>query len=166
MSEAARLGAAIKTISEKYLGNVIAANDTAGIAKWSIRLADYATRLAVLVSPPLPPIEHKDVVIPEPLSSDAATALAQLLKAAGHPLTFITDENGVKWSVSIDPAAVAQDATPEQQREIALLGFFGVGPDHLAGVDYTLRDRYYTNQGRAPIDPDIDPWATYLASKA
>lgn len=51
MSEIARLAAAIKVISEKYLTRVVKSGDEAGIAKWSLRLADYSTRLAVLASP-------------------------------------------------------------------------------------------------------------------
>lgn len=53
MTEIQRLAAAIKTISETYLGRVVAKGDTAGILKWSTRLADYSTRLAALVAPPL-----------------------------------------------------------------------------------------------------------------
>jgi len=53
MKEIQRLAAAIKTISETYLANVVKSGDNAAIAKWSLRLADYSTRLAVLVSPPL-----------------------------------------------------------------------------------------------------------------
>jgi hypothetical protein len=57
MTEIARLAAAIKTISEVYLGRVVKSDDKAGIAKWSTRLADYSTRLAVLAGPALEPIE-------------------------------------------------------------------------------------------------------------
>lgn len=51
MSETTRLAAAIKTISETYLGRVVKSGDREGIAKWSLRLADYSTRLAVIASP-------------------------------------------------------------------------------------------------------------------
>jgi hypothetical protein len=51
MTEIQRLAAAIKTISEVYLGRVVKSGDRDGIAKWSLRLADYSTRLAILVSP-------------------------------------------------------------------------------------------------------------------
>lgn len=53
MTEIARLAAAIKTISEVYLGRVVAKGDEPAILKWSLRLADYSTRLAALVAPPL-----------------------------------------------------------------------------------------------------------------
>lgn len=53
MTEVQRLAAAIAKISEVYLGRVVAKGDKAAIAMWSLRVADYSTRLAVLVSPPL-----------------------------------------------------------------------------------------------------------------
>jgi hypothetical protein len=53
MSEQQSLIAAIKVISTKYLPTVVRKHDDAGILKWSLRLADYASRLAVVVSPPL-----------------------------------------------------------------------------------------------------------------
>lgn len=77
MGEIARLGAAIKTISEKYLGNVIRAGDTEGILKWSTRLADYSTRLAALVAPALTAEEAEavepspDAIGPDPIPNNA-----------------------------------------------------------------------------------------------
>jgi hypothetical protein len=65
MDEIARLAAAIRTISETYLTRVVKSGDKAAIAKWSLRLADYSTRLAVLVSPPLAKAEVADLNPPE-----------------------------------------------------------------------------------------------------
>jgi hypothetical protein len=48
MTEQARLGAAIAKISTIYLPRALKADDDAATLKWSLRLADYATRLAVL----------------------------------------------------------------------------------------------------------------------
>lgn len=61
MTEIQRLAAAIKTVSEVYLGRVVKSDDKAGIVKWSVRLADYSTRLAVLASPPLAAKEAADL---------------------------------------------------------------------------------------------------------
>jgi hypothetical protein len=44
MTEQARLGAAIAKISSIYLVRSIKADDDAATLKWSLRLADYATR--------------------------------------------------------------------------------------------------------------------------
>jgi hypothetical protein len=51
MTETERLAAAIKKISEKYLTAVVKNKDEKGITKWALRLADYSTRLAILVTP-------------------------------------------------------------------------------------------------------------------
>jgi hypothetical protein len=64
MSETQRLAAAIKTISEKYLTNVVKSGDKEDILKWSLRLADYSTRLAVEASPPL--ASKEALVLDEP----------------------------------------------------------------------------------------------------
>jgi hypothetical protein len=99
-----------------------------------------------------------------PLSTDASTALAQILSATGHPITL--NEEG--QTVAIDPLNVIADASAEQQRELALLGFFGQ-PESRDDVDYSLFTEYYhaTGDGNwAPNDPDTSAWATYLAGKA
>jgi hypothetical protein len=53
MSEQQDLVTAIKTIAVRYLPGVVKRKDDAGIQKWGLRLADYATRLAVLAGAPL-----------------------------------------------------------------------------------------------------------------
>lgn len=91
MSEQARLGSAIKTISETYLGRVITAGDSRGIVKWATRLADYATRLAALASPPLTRAEAADLDEPDASidlsvpSNDTVVYLNQWLAAREHP---------------------------------------------------------------------------------
>lgn len=108
MSEQDRLGAAIETISERYLGNVIAAGDTAGILKWSTRLADYATRLAALVSPPLTKLEAAD--LGEVLTKDEAkakldAAVTEYLRAAGKPYGTGSEPRGsIPWQTLFDLA--------------------------------------------------------------
>ena len=166
MTEIQRLAAAIKTISEKYLTNVVKSGDKAGIAKWSLRLADYSTRLAVLVSPALAKAEIAELEVPEPLSSDPSVARAQILAATGHPLTF--DETG--QARTLDPEAVLKDASPEQNAQLALLGFFGNNVEW-AAVDWSLFLKYYEPQATGggdwqPKAPyfDTGTWPAYVAT--
>ena len=53
MDQQQRLAAAIKTIAVRYLPAAVRKDDDAGIVKWGLRVADYATRLAVLAGAPL-----------------------------------------------------------------------------------------------------------------
>jgi hypothetical protein len=167
MTEIQRLAAAIKTISEVYLGRVVKSGDRDGIAKWSLRLADYSTRLAVLVSPPLAMREAAEVEA-EPLSKDPSIAMHQILAATGHPVKV-----GPAGEVyAIDPAGVIADATPQQNRELALLGFFG-NDVTTPGIDWSLFLHYYqpdtsgNNDGGWTPKPQYDAtggaWQSYLA---
>jgi len=138
MSEIARLGAAIKTISEKYLGNVIRAGDTEGILKWSTRLADYSTRLAALVAPPLTKAEAAEVEVPPALSADPSVAIAQILAALGFD-SRITNA----------PAAILAAASPEQNAQLTLLGLFGTPDDQATfpTADFSLYLQYHERVG-------------------
>ena len=51
-AEIKRLLVAIEAAT-KYLARMVAKGDEAGILKWSTRLADFSTRLAAVVAPPL-----------------------------------------------------------------------------------------------------------------
>jgi len=66
MTEIERLAAAIKTISETYLTRMVAKGDIGGVQKWSLRLADYSTRLAVLTGPALSRAEVAELNPVEP----------------------------------------------------------------------------------------------------
>ena len=70
-------------------------------------------------------------------------------------------------------AAVIDKASPDQNRQLALLGFFAQPGSH-AGVDYSLFERYYeeapvglteggqpTEGNWAPKDPSTSAWAAY-----
>ena len=138
MTEIQRLVAAIAKISEVYLVRLAKAGDKEGLLRYSLRLADYATRLAVLVGPPLAAKEAAELYVPEPVSSDPSVAVQQILAATGHPLTFGPSGE----TLAIDGASVIADATPQQQRELALLGFFGQ-PATNPSVDWSLFLRYY-----------------------
>lgn len=103
MSEIARLAAAIRTISEKYLTNVVKSGDRDGIAKWSLRLADYSTRLAVLVSPVLAITEAAELGEPPvrvpPLTYDEEHVIFieaedKVLKELGRPYGHEGAERG------------------------------------------------------------------------
>jgi hypothetical protein len=103
MSEIQRLGTAIKTISEKYLPRALAAKDKAELLKWSLRLADYSTRLAVLVSPALARKEAVELdeppVYDPPLTYDQEhdvfiAAQDEILKAQGKPAGHDGAERG------------------------------------------------------------------------
>lgn len=162
MTEVQRLAAAIKTISETYLGRVVAKGDREGIAKWSLRLADYSTRLAVLVSPALAVKEAAEVAVPEPLSTDPSIAIHQLLAATGHPVRIVDGETS-----AVDPSGVIADATPEQNRLLALLGFFG-NDTTLPGIDWSLFLERYETTGEGNWQPTAayqaaGGWAGYLA---
>ena len=118
MSEQERLGTAIKTISEKYLGNVIAAGDTAGILKWSTRLADYATRLAAIVSPPLTKAEAFALGEPAPVDPDYFRAAREddttVFTSSGLAFTYA---DARKWweivfGQGLNIGKVAPDNTP------------------------------------------------------
>lgn len=141
MSDRDRLATAIQTISERYLPSVVRANDSAGTLHWALRLADYSTRLAALLSPPAAPVTDPAVTAPDALSRDPQVAIAQLLAAIGHPLTVIAGS-----SVSIDPADIVRDASPEQNQQLALLGVLGV-PGSYPGVDYSLFEQFYERDG-------------------
>ena len=162
MTEIERLAAAIKTISEVYLGRVVKSGDRDGIAKWSLRNADYSTRLAVLASPALAAKEAAELDVPEPLSSDPSIALHQILAATGHPVKVVNGE-----TFAVDPAAVLADATPEQVRELALLGGVFGNPDSMPGVDWSLFLANYerTADGWQPTAAyqAAGGWAGYLA---
>jgi hypothetical protein len=162
MSEIARLGAAIKVISERYLGNVIRAGDTEGILKWSTRLADYSTRLAALVAPPLTMAEKADVTVDDALSADPSVAAVQLLTAIGLPPE--ARDGGL---ITASPQAILAAASPEQNAELTLLGFFGT-PDSAATfptADYTLYVKYHEPVfgGWAPKEGIEAAWPAYIA---
>ena len=53
MTEQQRLAGSIQTIARKYLPTAVRRDDEKAILKWSVRLADYATRLAALSVAPL-----------------------------------------------------------------------------------------------------------------
>lgn len=104
---------------------------------------------------------------PEVLSSDPGTALHQILAATGHPVQVIDGR-----TQAIDPGSVLDDATPEQIRELALLGFFGQSaPNPIKGVDYSLFDRYYEHDAPNHWQPKAEymntgTWQSYIASKS
>ena len=123
-----------------------------------VRAQGYLARAA---APLLPPTPDDPVIDTEPLSTDPSVAIHQLLAKYGHPTTF----NAAGESVSSAPADVLA-ATPDKGAELALLGYFGVGVDRFPGVDYSLRDQYYTGYGVKPKDPDLNAWADYLSHKA
>ena len=93
MTEVQRLVTAIDTISN-YLARAAKANDKAALLKWSLRAADYSTRLSVLVSPKLAITEAAALgeppVYDPPLTYDQETVIFldaedKLLIAQGKP---------------------------------------------------------------------------------
>jgi hypothetical protein len=101
MTEQARLGAAIAKISSIYLVRSIKADDDAATLKWSLRLADYATRLAVLSAPPLAAKEAATLMPPtvSTLTYDQEheifiAAQDEILKSLGRPFGHEGAERG------------------------------------------------------------------------
>lgn len=156
------LDTAIAKIVSQYIPN------TKGAAQqgWYLRLSDYATRRAAELAPPLTKAEIADLAISEPLSTDPSIAIHQILARVGHPVTF----NAEGATIGLDPAAVIADASPEQNAELALLGFFGTSGLH-AKVDYSLFEKYYEQdapdhwQPKAPY-ANTGTWQAYMASKS
>lgn len=93
-----------------------------------------------------------------PLSTDPSEAIRQLLARLGF------DPNATN-----SPAAILGAASPEQNRQLTLLGLFG-GPGAFAGADYTLFSQYYDTDGAgnsAPKEPyaNTGTWQAYMASR-
>jgi hypothetical protein len=146
-------------IVNTYLPRLLAAGDEEGVRLYTLRAIEYLSRIAASAGADV----DDDVLVTE-INSNPSIAIHQILLATGHPVEFT--ESGA--SIAIDPADVLKDATPEQVRELALLGFFGQ-PGTNANVDYSLFEQYYAGDGQgnwAPKDPDKSAWATYLASKS
>ncbi len=96
------------------------------------------------------------------LSADPGVATAQILTALGFDPTK-----------TLDLPAIIKVASPDQNRQLALLGVFG-RPGDTAGADYSLFKRYYT---QAPVgldangqptealwtmnDPNTHPWVSW-----
>jgi hypothetical protein len=141
-----------------YLANELAAGDDAGALLQIAKINEFNTRILVSIVGSTVDVTDPD----EALSPLPAVAIHQILAATGHPTT-IGETGGTNPRTA---AEVIADATPEQQRELALLGFFAQPGAH--PVDYSLFEQYYVNDGQgnwAPKDPDKSAWATYLASK-
>lgn len=90
-AEIKRLAAAIATISQKYLVNVTKAGDVAAIQKWSLRLADYSTRLALLTAPTVTALTPDEDAI-----------------VAGHDHVLTYDEETVIFLDAEDKVLIAQ----------------------------------------------------------
>lgn len=148
-----------------YLANELKAGDNEAALAQLAKINEFTGR--ILVSIAGSPVDVNDP--DEPLSSNADVARAQLRAAVGFPIEFDAEGN-VK---AIDAAALAAAATPEQQRELALLGVFGqIGTRD--DVDYSLREQYFgfNDQGVEVLKSDTpdtlvseNPWETYLQGK-
>ena len=101
------------------------------------------------------------------LSSDPTVAGPQILASVGHPVRVVDQGDGPRL-VTDDAASILADCSSVQNRELALLGYFGKpGETQLTGVDFSLWETYYefADGGARPKDPAQAIWATYLASK-
>lgn len=166
-------------------GGTIAQQGRAIIASlWNTPGSPYYTRIFTQMGlfkqvTPIPPKPTPPPPTPTPpgdttltLSTDPSIAEKQILASLGF------------GDVS-DPTEVLRVATPEQVRELALLGYFGQ-PGAVAGVDYSLFKQYYKEgsvgvgspsaskaaaEGRTilhnwePINPNQAIWADYLTHK-
>ena len=155
------LDTAIAKIVSQYIPN------TEGQVQqgWYLRLASYAARRAAELAPPLTAEDVEDFADDEPLSSDPSVAIHQLLARTGNPVTF----NEAGATLALDPVAVLEDATDEQQRELALLGFFGQKGTR-NDVDYSLWEQYYDQDADGNAAPKEQyatggTWQAYLAGK-
>jgi hypothetical protein len=158
-----------------YLANELAAGDSAGALVQIAKINEFTGRILVSIVG-----SNVDVTDPEePLSADPSVAIHQILAATGHP-TVLTEAGA---TLPRQPEDVLKDATAEQARELALLGYFGQSaPNPIPGVDYSLFDQYYELSPVTGLDAGGQPiggawvtkdkaenykgaWATYLASK-
>lgn len=137
-----QIGYAAKTKGLERLGHIVKAQG-------------YLGRVAVPLAPA--PIQPDEPAVDEPLSPDFRIALAQILAACGFDV-----------SVTNDPVAVVAKASPDQNRELALIGFFGQpGNPGTPGVDWSLFERYYQDDGQGNWSPigaaaSDGAWRTYV----
>lgn len=148
-----------------YLANELKAGDNEAALAQLAKINEFTGRILVSIAGSSVDVNDPD----EPLSANPDVARAQLRAAVGFPIEFDAEGN-VK---AIDAAALAKAASPEQQRELALLGVFGqIGTRD--DVDYSLREQFFAinEKGVEVLKSDTadtlvseNPWATYLAGK-
>lgn len=154
------LGAAATQI--KYAANELRSGDQDATLAHIIKAQGFLARAAAPLAPVLTVLAADEPA--EPLSSDPTVAGPQILAAVGHPVR--QDAEG--HLTTDDAASILGDCSPEQNRELALLGYFGQpGTTNVVGVDFSLWNQYYefADGGARPKDPNMAIWATYLASK-
>lgn len=133
-----------------------------------LRLAEYSARYAGQSAPVQVRTALAAEPSEEPLSRIPGVALAQILAACGFDSTQTTD-----------PLAVLDKASPDQNRQLALLGFFGQPSKPVSGADYSLFTKYYKElpvgltEGGQPTEGNWIPinetvaqdgaWQTYLS---
>lgn len=154
---------AIGTLATKLIPNSTGDKRRTYVA----RLADYSHRLLFAEVPQLALEKAPDEATVPDLSPNANVAEVQILTALG----FDTKQ-------AIDPSAVVKAASPDQNRELALLGFFGSPTHPIPGADYSLFTRYYEESpvGLTPDgqptegnwvlkDPSTSPWTAWQAGQ-
>jgi len=180
MSDTSRLTAAIERIATVYLPRAVKARNEAELRRWAARLAVYAARLAAPDDEPDadPVVASRTVLAVAPKATDPVSARAivdnpawGILNELGFsPADHVTyGEDGSVTARAIDSSAVLAVASPQQVRELALLGFFGQPGLH-PDVDYSLFEQYYEpiagHPGSwQPKNPGESAWALYQASR-
>lgn len=137
-TEQTRLAKAIRTIADKYLPAEIEAHDKTAIAQWSLRIVDYATRLANTAVPTVR-------IAAKPAAPDAASVDAIKVEWVNVPwpqpsdatVDAILSAHGKSRSEVIDPSFVKELDTDEN-RILSAAGLFGNPVQPVDGADYGL----------------------------
>ena len=130
---------------------------------YELRLATYALRSAGQSAPVVQLAAEPESEADEPLSPFPTAALVQIFAAAGTPFTVNPDGTLDTFE---DIERFIAVASPEQIRQVALIGFFG-STGSRSDVDYSLRQQYYDldpdgNETPKPQYFDVGGWHNYV----
>lgn len=146
-AEVQRLVAAIAKISEVYLVRLSKSGDEEGMLKYTLRLADYSTRLAVILSPSLSRAEVADLapaVEPAPNFGDSKKMSSELYgEFATKWMQRTFPHLYADWPPTVhatSPQSIAEAATRDGVlAQVTAAGVFGPPDGYNAGLgDFSL----------------------------